>query len=88
MKIVLNRAYGGFRLPDDFELITPDDEWEDMQTDPRLIKYVEDHNNYVETAGGILKVVDIPDNCTDYEVDEYDGWESVTYVVDGKIYHA
>lgn len=35
-----------------------------------------------------LKVVEIPDNFTDYEIKEYDGIEIVTYVIDGKLYHA
>lgn len=32
-------------------------------------------------------IVEIPDNVTDWEISEYDGWESVVYVLDGKIYH-
>lgn len=35
-----------------------------------------------------LVVVDIPDEATDYIVQEYDGMESVIYVVDGIIYFA
>lgn len=32
-----------------------------------------------------LKVVEIPDEATDYKVREYDGKEWVDYVIDGKI---
>jgi hypothetical protein len=32
--------------------------------------------------------VAIPDEATDWELDEYDGFERVTYVVGGKLYHA
>ena len=35
-----------------------------------------------------LKVVEIPDNFTDYEINDYDGVETLIYVIDGKIYHA
>ena len=35
----------------------------------------------------ISKIKD-PDTSTDYEIDEYDGWESIIYVVNGKLYHA
>ena len=34
-----------------------------------------------------LEVVEIPDNTTDYEFDEEDGYESIIYVVDGKIHY-
>ena len=28
------------------------------------------------------------DEATDWEMDDYDGIETITYVVDGKLYHA
>jgi hypothetical protein len=34
-----------------------------------------------------LKVVEIPEEATDWELNEYDGLESITYVVDGKLHH-
>lgn len=43
-----------------------------------------------EAASGrcaVLMVVEIPDNATDWELDEYDGLESIIYVADGKIHH-
>lgn len=33
-----------------------------------------------------LELVKIPDNATDYTIIEHDGFESVLYVVDGKIH--
>jgi redox-sensitive bicupin YhaK (pirin superfamily) len=35
-----------------------------------------------------LRLVEIPDTMTDWEKNDYDGIETITYVVDGKIYHA
>lgn len=35
-----------------------------------------------------LQVVEIPDTYTDYEINVYDGFEVMTYVVDGKLCHA
>ena len=43
-----------------------------------------------EAVNGIcakLKVVEIPEEATDWEINEYDGLESITYVVDGKLHH-
>lgn len=94
MKIILNKCFGGFGLSDEayelmgFELdsyYNPDD----VRKDPRLIACIEALGS--ERCSGFcaeLQVVEIPDNFTDYEIDDYDGWERLTYVIDGKIYHA
>lgn len=85
MKIVLNKEYGGFNLPEGFKIIhniyTFEEEWAVERTDERLIDYVE------TDQWGSLKVVEVPDTATDWELNDYDGFESITYVVDGKIYH-
>jgi len=88
MKIVLNKCYGGFGLDDELAEKYKLDEWSVDRTDEKLIELVE---KYGEDAGGShseLEIVEIPDEATDWEIDEYDGFESVIYVVDGKIYHA
>lgn len=85
MKFVLNKCYGGFGLSD----------WarekmgcsEPLRDDPDLITLVINHGKRVSGKCAALVVVEIPDNTTDYEIDEYDGFESITYVVDGKIHH-
>lgn len=91
MKIVINACYGGFSLSESAAAymgtsIYPLDE--DIRTDPLLIDMVE--RDTLATSGRCAKltVVEIPDNATDWELDEYDGYESITYVVDGKIHHA
>lgn len=90
MKIVLNKEYGGFSLPEGFKTLykitTYEEEWAVERTDERLIHYVE--LNGGETKWGDLKVVEIPETCTDWELNNYDGFESITYVVGGKIFHA
>ena len=83
MKIVLNKDYGGFGYgvaPEYEEFVRNCDD----RTDPELVAFVESHPDKC----GDLAVVEISDEATDWEVDEYDGWESVIYVVDGKIHHA
>ena len=88
MKIVLNKCYGGFGLDEELAEKYGIDEWSVDRSDAKLIELVE---KYGEDAGGShseLEIVEIPDEATDWEIDEYDGFESVIYVVDGKIHHA
>lgn len=94
MKLVVNRCYGGFGIPDDVakelgyeDVYDYDVNW-NLRGDLRLIKMIEEDPKRFEDDCTELKVVEIPDNVTDYEIDEYDGVESVTYVVNGKIHHA
>lgn len=88
MKMVLNRDWGGFSLPQDFceayDLDSYEDSYDFCRTDPRLIKWVEDNKGKC----GDLAVVEIPDSCTDWEINDYDGMESIIFVVDGKLCHA
>ena len=85
MLIVINKAYGGFDVPEEFSDFceefhyTPD---EDVRTDPALIRIVS-HG----CSNPDLRVVEIPDEATDWEVNEYDGFETITYVVNGKLNH-
>jgi hypothetical protein len=83
MQMVLNKAYGGFGfgVVDYYEDFVS--EFEGDRTAPELVAFVEGHPHEC----GDLAVVEIPDTATDWEMDEYDGWESITYVVDGKIHH-
>ena len=89
MKIVINCSFGdGFRLSDvAVELMK--NKWNSeytTRTDPNLISVIEEIG--LEKASGgrsILRIVEIPDEATDWKIDDYDGWESVLYVLDGKI---
>lgn len=86
MKIVINKCYGGYSLSEE-ALATLGIQCDEgvKRTDSRLVEIVEADP---EAASGVfakLAVVEIPDEATDYHVDEYDGFESVIYVVDGKL---
>lgn len=92
MTFLLNTNWGGFRLPDDFLTKYPQFEearfsWcnDEIRYDPALIAAVREYG--IDNCPD-LSFVDIPDGCTDWEVSEYDGWESLIYVKDGKIFHA
>lgn len=86
MKCVINPSYYVFNIPNDLheKLKNKYDESNRhlMRTDKHFVNWVESHKN--ETS---LKTVDIPDNVSDYEITEYDGYESVTAVLNGKIIH-
>ena len=86
MKLVLNQDYGGFGygVAEEFEDFVVGFSDNEDRANPELVAFVESHPNEC----GDLKVVEIPDTATDWEIDECDGWESVIYVVDGKIHHA
>ena len=81
MKIVINADFGGFgcgvsKKYEDFVL-----KYENDRTNPELVAFVENHQNDC----GDLKVETIPNNATDWDIQEYDGDESIIYVVNGKI---
>ena len=84
MKLVINGTYGGYGygVADEFEALV--EKYEDERTAPELVAFVEGHPDDC----GDLNVVEIPDESTDYLIDEYEGVETVYYVVGGKIYFA
>ena len=87
MKIVINTCYGGFRIKPEIVKKYGFDNQQlfDYRTDEKLIKLIE---SGVDCAGmcSELSVVEIPDEATDYHITDYDGAESVLYVLNGKIH--
>ena len=89
MKIVINTCYGGYGLSDKaMRKLGIEDEDDIKRTDERLIKLVEKDPEGTSGDFAELAVVEIPDEATDYDFMEYDGVESIIYVVDGKIHYA
>lgn len=90
MIVVLNKAWGGFALPREFCEEYGFDRYDDIdrRNDPRLVEFVQSHGGLYEGDGVRLRLVEIPDTMTDWEMRDYDGIETITYVIDGKIYHA
>lgn len=86
MKMIINNCYGGFgvrqEVLDELELNGFSEE--ELRTAARLIEEIENGKDVSDDCAE-LKVVEIPDESTDYYLDEYDGLESVIYVVDGKL---
>lgn len=97
MKVILNKCYGGFGIKDeiisslvDKGLLSCDIDFydaDDVRYNTHLISMIEDGidcgDEYSE-----LTVFTLPDDATDHMIEEYDGMETIYYVVDGKIYAA
>ena len=94
MKIVLNKCYGGFGVSDlGAEILgTPYPEREMFFENgnamhEKLADLIERYD--AETINGKLanlEIYEIPDDVTDWEINEYDGYETLLYVRKGKIY--
>lgn len=89
MKIVVTRVYGEFRNPtislDPFEVKSPFRYDRSIRCDPILVKVVENYRSNNNELPSLM-VVDIPDESTDWIITDYNGVETVHYVVDGKIH--
>lgn len=93
MEIVINECYGGFSLSKEaYEWLGL--EWDgygfkydssEKRTDPKLIECVKTLKEKASGRASNLQVVKIPEEATDWKISEYDGCESIIYVVDGKI---
>ena len=82
MKLVINGTYGGYGygVADEFEALVGK-YWDD-RTAPELVAFVEGHPDDC----GDLKVVEIPDESTDYLIEQCDGAETILYVINGIIH--
>jgi hypothetical protein len=89
MKIVINDCFGGFKLTDEaLQTLGVERSAQVARTDPRLIKMVKEDTDSVSASCSYLTIVEIPDESTDWMIQEYEGAETVFYVLDGKIYQA
>lgn len=91
MRVVINACFGGFHIDQEIKDmlgITTDEESVRTRTNPKLLTHVEMGRNTTNWRTCKPVVLTIPDNVTDWEIEEYDGLESITYVVDGMLHHA
>ena len=85
MKIAVNKAWGGFSLPHAIADMLGIDSWtsnEEDRANPALIEALEESGDL-----GTIEIIEIPEEVTDWHIFEYDGYESVWYVLDGKMYN-
>jgi hypothetical protein len=47
------------------------------RSDPRLIEIVEELGDECSKYPGEIQIIEIPDDVTDWYIDDYDGWECV-----------
>lgn len=89
MKIIINVCFGGFGVDEEIEkkLGLEAMNEDKIRHNPELIALIESGVD-VSDEFAKLEVVELPDDCTDYYIDEYDGSESIIYVVNGKLHWA
>lgn len=86
MKIVINDCFGGFGFSDEFSATYPDAVCLG-RTNEKLITALEKFGlDKASSKYAKLIIADIPDTATDYMILEYDGSETLYYVINGKIY--
>lgn len=88
MKVIINACFGGFGVSDEWAERLGDvaDDIDELRYNAELIEAIENGED-VDGHCSNLKVFEIPADCTDYEINEYDGLESIICVIDGKIHH-
>lgn len=96
MTFILNKCYGGFSLSqfaiDKLGLKSRygyNFDRSDSQMINTLASLIVEFGSE-KCSGDLanLRVIKIPDCTTDYQIDEYDGYETIIYVVNGKIHRA
>ena len=87
MKIVINDCFGGYGLSEDFLDKYGKEFIERERNDPELIAAIEEFGEEESSDYySALSIVEIPDDCTDYYIHEYNGAESVIFVRNGKLF--
>ncbi len=95
MTFILNKCYGGFSLSqfaiDKLGLKSHSYGYDFDNSNSQMVNALasliaEFGSEKCSGSCAKLRVVEIPDCATDYQIDEYDGFETIIYVVDGKIY--
>ena len=84
MKIVINDCYGGFGLSKEAEELYVQKKnisgplrGDILRNDSVLVEVVETLGDKASGIYSKLKVVEIPDDVTDWRIEEYDGWEHI-----------
>ena len=90
MKILINDCYGGYSFKEEFRekfgMGYYSQETDGNRRRLDVIKAVEnDKTGSFNDTNADIVVAEIPDEATDYLITDYDGMETLYYVVDGKI---
>lgn len=86
MKVIINDCYGGYGIKRDVVLELGYDKYDThsdkLRTDERLINMLENGENVGGEYSNLIVAI-IPDDASDWWIDEYDGLESLYYIIDG-----
>lgn len=90
MKIVYNNTWGGFRIPSALKSHHKNKYYGTNEIErncEKLIAFIEERGGVWESRNKCARLViaEIPDEATDWIITEYDGAETVYYVLNGKI---
>ena len=90
MFIVVNRCFGGFSLSKAAqEQLGINTAYPDIsRDDPRLVEVVQELGEQAAGHSANLVVESIPDFATDWTINDYDGYEDIIYVVNGRLCYA
>ena len=87
MKIAVNDCFGGWGLSNDFLEKYPQFNEDTERNNPDFIAALEEFGtDKASRKYSNIRIAEISDEATDFMINEYDGMESVIYVLDGKIY--
>lgn len=89
MKVIINNCFGGFGIRKDivtnFGYNAFDCYSDALRTDPRIITMVESGEEVGAPYSNLI-VATIPDDVTDWWIEEYDGLEELWYIGGGDTY--
>ena len=86
MKIAINACYGSFGLSEKALALLKQrgldkvDRWGNnvSRDDPRLISVIEELGHEASRVGENVVIIEIPDGVTDWYIQDYDGYETVS----------
>ena len=86
MKIVVNECWGGFGVSDfAMKKLGIDCGYDADRTDKRLVALIGEFGcKKISGDFSVLVIKEIPDDATDWWIDEHNGYERAYYVKDGK----
>jgi len=80
-KVVINACFGGFSLSEEacrlLDCSPYDYKESEKRSDPSLVHIVETLGEKANGSHASLKIVEIPGDCVDWHITEYDGSEHV-----------
>ena len=90
VELVVNKCWGGFSLSElACETLGLSNPYEDIARDDyRLVATVRLLGEKANGRHARLEIVELPFETTDWHIEDYDGCETVIYVVDGKLHFA